>query len=370
MPPARSLTIRELAEYAKSSGSVNLAQGVIDVPPPEILMAILKKLPLKDLSRYENRRGVLVYRQAIQRMLAARNWEIPVESIMATAGGMAGIAASLLVACPAGGRVLLPEPFFQGHRNLIDALGLQAVYVSVPIDQAPDWDELISHFPEVDAAIITTPANPTGQIATIPDLKKILAAGQRHDCFIVLDEIYRDFIWNEPIPDDAVYSDLDLSRASIVRSFSKTLSVSGWRIGYLLSSPALIEAIINRHDPLFGGASTIAQNTLAVGLTDHYQTITRYIHELRELCQANLAVLADAFSAYGMVPTIPPAAYYMLMKHNRASDIAAMEELIERQIVTLPGRAIYSHPDINTDYIRIQVGITAENRQRVIDQLS
>ncbi|MEX1997835.1 MAG: pyridoxal phosphate-dependent aminotransferase [Candidatus Andersenbacteria bacterium] len=366
-----SFSIRELAERAKREGAIDLAQGVVDAPPPQVLIESLQQLPLSKNSTYNNKRGVLEYRQAIQQYLATRGWQLSLGSIMATAGAMGGIVSALLTECRPGSRVLLPEPFFVYHKLLLEVLGFEPVFFPVPLDREPDWEALAAKMQNVAVAILTTPANPTGQLASPVVLKMLSEAATARGCLLIVDEMYREFIWNQSVlADDNSYNDLKLNKMVIVRSFSKTLCIPGWRVGFAITTPERIEAMAPRHDALYIGGSTIAQYAVAKTLTDNLSEITRYIADLQTQLQDNRKMLATAFRQYGMEPLPVTATYYMLIKHNRESDIAAMEELIAKKVVVTPVNILFSDPSQDTGYIRIHFAISQENCQKVASILT
>ncbi len=255
--------IRELAEYAIHSGAVDLAQGIIGVPPPSVLVRTVGKLPVAQLSSYNNRRGVKAFRKAVCAYLSTRHWNVAVEQILGTAGVTGATASALLAHCRPGEHVLLPEPFFIGHQLLLEALGFAVEYFPVPLDAQPDWEAIEGAMRTVAAAIITTPANPTGQVVPFEVLQRLCKAAAKHRCLLLIDEMYREFIWDNPPSDDSAYQELDLSHTVVMRSFSKTYAIPGWRVGFAVTSPERVERMAVRHDALYIGGSTIAQYALA-----------------------------------------------------------------------------------------------------------
>lgn len=190
-----TMGIRELAEQAKALGAYDLAQGVINLPPPSVLINALRTLPFEQYSTYNNKRGVAEYREAVRAYPMTREWVVELSSIMATAGTMGGISSALLAELRPGAKVLLPEPFFIHHKLQLETLGFQPVYFRVPIDEPPDWQKIGNQFESADAAILTTPMNPTGQFADVDTLAKLSRAALQKKCLLLVDEMYREFIW-------------------------------------------------------------------------------------------------------------------------------------------------------------------------------
>jgi aspartate/methionine/tyrosine aminotransferase len=363
---SKQIGIRELAERAKEEGAYDLAQGVIDTVPPAVLIKVLRELPIDKISSYNNKRGVMEYREAVVKYLDSRGWKVDVEQVLSVAGAMGGITSALLTGLRPGAKVLLPEPFFVYHKLLLETLGFEVEYYKVPLDKQPDWEEIEKKMSKVDSIILTTPANPTGQVASIDVLKRLSKVALEKDCLLIIDEMYREFIWNEETPDDGAYKDLNLDKTVIVRSFSKTYAIPGWRIGFVVTSPERVEKMSVRHDALYIGGSTVAQNALAGVLNNNLDELSKYVTDLRVVLQKNMRVLAEAFKKYGFIPLPVPATYYMLLKHNDESDLAVVEKLLTKKIAITPANIFYSDSSKNTGYIRIHFGVTAETTEAVI----
>jgi len=364
------LGIREIAERARAVGGHDLAQGVIDATPPHVLIDQLSSLAWPDASIYNNQRGVQAYRESLKFYLKTRNWDLPLESIIGTAGAIGAQTAALLSHCAPGDTVLLPEPFFIGHKLLLETLGYNVQYVPFPIGESPQWDLLETHMPNASALLLTTPANPTGDTIDSDSLQKLSTAAGKNSCLLILDEVYREFIWNESSPDDTAYQDIDLSHTVITRSFSKSLAIPGWRTGFAITSPERAEQIAAKHDPLYIGASTLAQHTVAQSLSNHLPELNTYVQETRQLLLQNQETLSEAFSGFGMDPLSTTATYYMLIKHNRSSERVAIEELMAKKVFATPAQILYQNPATETSYIRIHFGVAANTAKAVHKALS
>jgi aspartate/methionine/tyrosine aminotransferase len=360
-----SFGIRELAERARREGAVDLAQGIIDASPPRALLRAFHELPIEHCSTYNNKRGVPEYREAVRAYLSARGWPVPQEQIIGSAGAMGATVAALLTECRPGATVLLPEPFFIGHKLMLEALGFAVRYIPVPLDAPPDWETLAGMLPEADALLLTSPANPTGQVVSADILRELSATAAAHDCLLILDEVYRDFNWQEDTPNDSSYRELDLSQTVVVRSFSKTFAIPGWRAGFAVTAPERIEKLALQHDALYIGGSTPAQNALAAVLENNRDELASYVTDLRKTLMNNRTVLAKSFQDFGMTPLAVPASYYMLMQHNRESDMAAMEELMAKKVAVTPLNIVFSNSDAETGYIRIHFAVSAAAAQKV-----
>jgi aspartate/methionine/tyrosine aminotransferase len=361
----KQLGIRELAEKAKAEGAYDLAQGVIDADLPTSLVGSFNQISLANTSRYDNKRGVLIYREAVVGYLQSRDWRVSLDSVMSVAGAMAGITTALLTELKPGAKVLLPEPFFVYHKLLLETLGFKVEYLPTKLGEDLDWKEVENRMNEADAIIITTPANPTGQVASATTLQQLSKTAKEKKCLLVLDEMYREFIWDEKERNDSEYANLDLSKTVVVRSWSKTFAIPGWRIGFVVTSPDRIEAMAVRHDALYIGGSTIAQNAMAEALNEHLDELDQYVDNLRNTLLQNKEILEKAFTEYGLTPLPITATYYTLLKHDRNTDIAMVEELITKKIVATPANILFNDSTKETGYIRIHFAVASGVAEKV-----
>lgn len=125
-----------------------------------------------------------------------------------------------------------------------------------------------------------------------------------------------------------------------------------------------------RHDALYIGGSTIAQYAMASVLKKNLPALKHYVANLRKQLRANKKLLAKSFTAYGMEPLPVPATYYMIIKHNRRSDLTAMEELMDKKIFVTPLQILYANSSRDTGYIRIHFGISAKTAKSVSEILT
>jgi aspartate/methionine/tyrosine aminotransferase len=357
--------IRELAEKAQKEGAYDLSQGVIALPPPQAIFKSLEKVNQLQASTYNNKRGVLAFREAIRDLLEQRNFRVKLENVIGTSGVTGALAAALLSHCSKGARVILPEPFFIGHRLMLELLGYEIDFLTVPLETAPDWGGMIERMKKAEAFILTSPANPTGQVVPPDILLRLSKEAKKSNCLLLVDEMYREFIWDEDKADDEDYQELDLTHTVITRSFSKTWAIPGWRAGFTITDVERAEAMAAAHDALYLGGSTLAQHTLALALREFGHELEQYVQNIREVLLRNRNRLAKAFSNYGMEPLISPAAYYMLIRHRRDNDSAAFQELLEKKIVTVPVHILFSQPRQEANYIRIHFAVKEETAEAV-----
>jgi len=184
-----------------------------------------------------------------------------------------------------------------------------------------------------------------------------------------VDETYQDYIWDGTFVSPLTLTD-DWSSLVVLRSFSKTFAIPGWRVAFAVTTPERVEKAAVQHDALYIGGSTIAQYTLAAALEQYLPELNKYVSDLRAQLAQNRDFLAETFRDYGMEPLPVPATYYMLIKHHRKSDLAAVEELLAKKIVVTPANILYADQSQNTGYIRIHFAVPPETVAEVQRRLA
>ena len=216
--------------------------------------------------------------------------------------------------------------------------------------------------------LFASPGNPSGYIWSESDIKKLLEIGRKYRLLILADEIYIDFIWSgkhhslikEALVDDNIV---------VLSGFSKNLAVAGWRAGYAIGTPHRIKTMIAQHDKFCPGGITIAQHAIGQGWQTHTKELRNFIISQRDTYETSRHDLATIFSALNMEPSFPNGAIYMLIKHNRADDIAAINEILEQGVATTPGRVFFGDKT-KSDYIRIHFAVPAETVSEVRRRLN
>lgn len=367
----RTLSIREIADLAIQAGAVDMAQGVVHCPPPREVLDILNRIFAERRTHvYGSPQGNAAYREAVAHWLNAGGTRVTADMIMATNGATGGLAAALLSHCRPGDAVALCEPFFPAHDWLVRSLHFSPRYVPYRQDWSFDSAAAEAAVDEARAFILVNPANPSGTLVPVGDLQTLYAACQKHDALLIVDEVYKDFIWGGKHASLLDLTD-DFSHLVVLRSFSKNLALAGWRIGFAVSAPERVRMMTQpAHEALYVGAPGPAQHVLAELLREQPDVLSQFVRELLELYRENRQAVIAAFRAYGMEPQPKEGAYYMLIKHGRNSDLAAMQELLDRGIAVAPGAPFFRPGMSDTGYLRIHFALSGEDRERVVKILS
>src|SRR3984957_12923792 len=262
--------IREMTRLAIAHGAVNLAQGFPDFAAPvDIKQAAIDAINA-DHNQYPITWGVKPFREAIARKYA-RTYGMDVDperEITVCCGATEGMIASLLAVTNPGDEVVVFEPYYENYHPDTLLCGATRKLVSL---RAPDWTfdptELREAFSSrTKAIIINTPNNPTGKVFSGVELEFIASLCREFDALAITDEIYEHITYDglQHIPMISLPGMRD--RCILVNSMSKTYSVTGWRVGWVLAAPDLTDSIRKVHDFLTVGAASPLQQAGVLAL--------------------------------------------------------------------------------------------------------
>jgi aminotransferase len=345
--------IREMTRVATEAGALNLAQGFPDFPaPPELKEAAVEAIRA-DVNQY----AVTWGSPRLRRALAAkyeRAYRVIVDEtseITVTCGATEAMASALLAVIDPGDEVLIFEPFYENYGP--DAILCGAVPVWLPLDASAPLDEDVLRSavtPRTRAIVINTPNNPTGRVFTREELAAIAGLCLEHDLIAFTDEIYEHIVY------DAVHVPLATldgmrDRTITISGASKTYSVTGWRVGWIVAPAVLTSAIRKVHDFLTVGAPAPLQEACAVAIEtlgrDYYENLAREYRERRD-------VLVPALVETGFRCMAPAGAYYVLADFSGLSgmDDVAYANWLARGgaedggpgVATVPGSSFFDEP--------------------------
>jgi aminotransferase len=348
--------IREMTRLAVVHNAVNLAQGFPDFSAPEVIKEAARNAITADINQYTITWGAKPFRDAIAGKY--RKWYgldyDPEREITVCCGSTEGMIASLLAVTNPGDEVVVFEPYYENYGP--DTLLCEAERKLVRL-HPPDWsfdpDELRRAFSaRTKAIILNTPNNPTGKVFNRAELETIAALCREYDALAITDEIYEHILYDETQHVPIALLPGMRERTVIVNSMSKTYSVTGWRVGWVLAAPDLTDSIRKVHDFLTVGAAAPLQQAGVVALNlpdEYYSKLAREYSERRDTL---LAILERAgFRCYR-----PSGAYYIMANIGElgfADDVSLARHLIEHcGVAAVPGSSFFSSPDEGLQIIR------------------
>ena len=268
--------IREMTRLAIKHGAVNLAQGFPDFPAPAEIKAAAQQAIADDVNQYTITWGAKSFRNAICESYR-RFYQLeldPEREVTVCCGATEGMIATLLALLNPGDEVVVFEPFYENYWPDSQLSGAVIRYVNL---SPPDWsfaaDELRAAFNQKTRAIIlNSPNNPTGKVFSRAELELIGHLAEEFDCLLITDEIYEHIVFDGRLHVPPISLPGLRNRCVSVNSLSKTFSVTGWRVGWVIAPPEITNSIRKVHDFLTVGAPSPLQQAgiAALQMPDDY----------------------------------------------------------------------------------------------------
>ena len=348
--------IREMTRLALRHGAVNLAQGFPDFPAPDVIKEAARAAIADDHNQYTVTWGTPRLRQAIAAKYE-REYGLAVDpdsEITVCCGATEGMIASLLATANPDDEVVIFEPFYENYGPDTWLCGARRRLVKL---RAPDWSfdpsELRAAFnSRTKAIILTSPHNPTGKVFRREELEQIAALCIEFDTLAVTDEIYEHILYEGAGHVPLITLPGMRERTILVDSMSKTFSVTGWRVGWVVAAPDLSDSIRKVHDFLTVNAPAPMQQAcaLALGLDRaFYRDLSGHYLGRRDL-------LHGALEAAGFRPYRPSGAYYIMagidgfgFENDRRF---ALHMLETAGVACVPGSSFFENPDDGAQLVR------------------
>ena len=364
--------IRRMTRISMQSGAVNLSQGFPDFDPPQALLDRLAEVSHEDFQQYSVTWGAQNFREALaekQSRFMGRTID-PNREIVVTCGSTEAMMAAMMTAVDPGDKVIVFSPFYENYGADAILSGAEPIYVPLrPPAFDFDADELEAAFRQKPKALILcNPSNPCGKVFTEAELRTIASLAERYDTFVITDEVYEHIVY---APHKHTYfASLPgmWERTISCSSLSKTYSITGWRLGYIIASPEIIENAKKVHDFLTVGAAAPLQEAAVTGLRfgdDYYNALAATYTAKRDLF---LRGLDDLHIAH----TDPQGAYYVLLDVSEfgfADDLEFCEVLArDVGVGAVPGSSFFREP-VN-HLIRLHFAKRDETLYEALNRLS
>jgi len=337
--------IRRMTRISNQYGAVNLSQGFPDFDPPKEIMDRLAEISHTGPHQYSITWGAQNFREALaekQSKVMGRAID-PNKEIVVTCGSTEAMMAAMMTVVNPGDKVIVFSPFYENYGADTILSGAQPIYVPLhPPMFNFNVDELEAAFKQnPKALILCNPSNPCGKVFTREELTIIADMAKKYDAYIITDEVYEHIVYAPHVHTYIASLPGMFERTISCSSLSKTYSITGWRLGYVIASGEIIDVARKVHDFLTVGAASPLQEAAVVGLKfgeSYYSDLLQKYTEKRTLFLKGLDDL-------GIQHTNPEGAYYVLLdisEFGYKSDLDFCEKLAEKVGVgAVPGSSFF-----------------------------
>ncbi|AEV69280.1 pyridoxal phosphate-dependent aminotransferase [Acetivibrio clariflavus] len=337
--------IRRMTRIANSHGAINLSQGFPDFDPPEELKEALRKVAEGSIHQYAVTWGAPNFKEALARK-QSRFMGIPIDpetQIVVTCGSTEAMMAAMMTVCNPGDKVVVFSPFYENYAADAILSGAQPIYVSLkPPEFNFDVNELEEAFKQrPKALILCNPSNPTGKVFTLEELQIIAEFAEKYDTFVITDEVYEHIVY-EPYK-HIYFASLPgmFERTISCSSLSKTYSITGWRLGYLIAPANIIDGARKVHDFLTVGAAAPLQEAAVTALNFGDE----YYRNLRDVYTQKRDFFIKGLDRLGLKYTVPQGAYYVMVdisEFGSKNDLEFCEWMArEVGVAAVPGTSFF-----------------------------
>jgi aspartate/methionine/tyrosine aminotransferase len=333
--------IRQFFERALPD-SINFGLGEPDLPTPDFMRREAARIAVEEQNGYTSHAGLPALRELICEQYP--HLELGLNDVVVTCGSQEAMTAAFLSIVDVDDEVLLPNPSFPAYDACVKISQGKPVYYRLPAEKdfAFDIEEFRSKItPRTRAAVLISPSNPTGKILTENDLIQIADALKDTGVFLISDEIYSDLYFKERPHSASEFYD----KTIIVSGLSKSLSMTGWRLGWAASKHAdVARAIHVLHGFLTVCTSAITQKASLLAWTPEAEAAKQ---NAREVYKHRGQFLVDLFkSEMGLHATSPEGAFYTMLDIRSLGDgISVAEKCLQNRVITVPGIAFGSEAE-------------------------
>lgn len=365
--------IRRMTRISLQYGAINLSQGFPDFDPPKEITDRLAEVAGEGPHQYALTWGAQNFREALARKQEHfRGMKVdPNAEITVTCGSTEAMMAAMMSVCNPGDKVVIFSPFYENYGADTILSGAEPIYVPlIPPDYRFDGDVLEQAIKQdgVKALVLCNPSNPCGKVFTYDELKVIADLAVKYDIYVITDEVYEHILY-KPHEHVCIATLPGMRERTIVcNSLSKTYSITGWRLGYVIANPEITDRIKKVHDFLTVGAAAPLMEAAVVGLNfpdTYYEELQQHYTHMR-------SVFTEGLEQIGLPFTKPQGAYYVMVdisEFGYESDVQFCEDLARKVGVgAVPGSSFFREPE--NRYIRFHFAKQDATLQGALDRLA
>lgn len=365
--------IRRMTRISNQYGAINLSQGFPDFDPPKEITDRLKKIADSGPHQYALTWGAQNFREALaKKQEHFYGMKIdPDKELVVTCGSTEAMMAAMMSVCNPGDEVVIFSPFYENYGADTILSGANPIYVPlIPPTFSFDADRLEAAMKrdKVKALILCNPSNPCGKVFSKEELELIASLAIKYDIYVITDEVYEHIVY-EPFQHICIATLPGMRERTIVcNSLSKTYSITGWRLGYVMAPAEIADRVKKVHDFLTVGAAAPLMEAAVTGLCfddSYYKGLQAHYTHMKELFTGGLDELGFTF-------TRPQGAYYVLMdisEYGYSDDLLFCEDLARQVGVgAVPGSSFFKEPE--NRYIRFHFAKKDDTLEAALDRLA
>ena len=364
--------IRRMTRISNLYKAINLSQGFPDFEPPAPLTERLAEVAKEGPHQYALTWGAQNFREALARKQERFSGikVDPDKEIVVTCGSTEAMMAAMMAVTNPGEKVVIFSPFYENYGADAILSGAQPIYIPLkPPSFEFDADELEAAFKGgVKALILCNPSNPSGKVFTEEELKIITDLAIKYDIYVITDEVYEHIVYDNHKHIYIASLPGMKERTIICSSLSKTYSITGWRLGYVIANENVIDRVKKVHDFLTVGAAAPLMEAATVGLNfgnEYYQDLKKHYTHKRDL-------FLNGLKNIGLLFTEPRGAYYVLVdisEFGYSNDLEFCERMAkEVGVAAVPGSSFFKENIKN--FIRFHFAKKDETLFSALDRLS
>ncbi|HKY43946.1 MAG TPA: aminotransferase class I/II-fold pyridoxal phosphate-dependent enzyme [Pyrinomonadaceae bacterium] len=333
--------IRQLADRAQP-GSINLGLGEPDLPTPDVIRRAAVRAITEEQNGYTLQAGLPALREKVAAGYPYLDGKA--DRVVITAGSQESMYLALMSLVEEGDEVLLPNPGFVAYPTIVQMAGGKANFYRLPSNKgfAFDRDEFRRALtPRTKVVVCTSPSNPSGRTLSKDDLVSITDALRDHGAYLISDEIYRELYYTPERP-ESLSSFHD--RTIVISGLSKSMSMTGWRLGWLCGDESVVKAALVLHGYVTTCASTVSQKAALVAWTAEAEEARAGFRETFRARKDHLLATID--SELGLRAVSPEGAFYTMLdvsEYGASMDVA--NALLEERVITVPGSGFGSEAE-------------------------
>ncbi len=365
--------IRNASTRCNEIGGINLGQGVCDIPIVKSIKQSACDAINNDKSLYSPCEGILELRQAVAKKLKSYNKisADPATEVVITHGSTGAFICAIMTLFNPGDEVILFEPFYGYHKNILNLHNIQVKSVPMSLDDLTFDPEDVRKAitPKTKGIVICTPCNPSGKVFTQQELQTLGEIAEKHDLAVITDEIYEYITYPGYTHVSPASLPIFKPRTITISGFSKTYNMTGWRLGYATGPQHIISKMALVQDLVYVCPNTPLQHAVLAA----FDLPDSYFEEMKKTYHVKRDSVVNTLIELGFKPTVPQGAYYIMADFSKLKfkdDEQAAQSLLENsKVATVPGRSFFIDAKRGEKYIRVCYALNEQKINLAMQQL-